>query len=340
MTPTLVFPWLSAYPPGARATIDTSEYTNVADLMERTTAPHADCVAIATPGECLTFAELLARSRAWAAWLVEAGIHTGDRVGVMLPNVPAFPIVLLGTLCAGAAQVSINPMYTARELRHQLRDSGARVLVVSDGALPVVRAALDGTAIERLVVVGGESHAMEGGLQTISITRALAQGAALPRFHAPTLTRDHLALLQYTGGTTGVSKGAELTHGNLVANVLQVRAMLSGAVSQGRETIVTALPLYHIFALTVNFLTFASFGARNVLVANPRDPEQVAAAFTGEKITVVTGVNTLFAGLLAQPQLKEVDFRQIKLAIGGGSAVQSAVSDAWHVRSGRHILEA
>ncbi|CAN7781715.1 AMP-binding protein [Cupriavidus necator] len=334
-----LFPWLSAYPPGARTTIDARAYTSVIDLMERTTAAHADSIAITAASETLTFAELQVHSRAWTAWLIEAGIHPGDRVAVMLPNLPAFPIALLGTLGAGAVQVSINPMYTARELRHQLQDSAARVLVVAYGALPVVRAALDGTAIERLVVVAGESAAREAGLQATTFTSALAQGAALPRFHAPPLTHDHLALLQYTGGTTGVSKGAELTHGNLVANVLQMRAMLSGAVSQGHETIVTALPLYHIFALTVNFLTFASFGARNVLVTNPRDPAQLVAAFTGDKITVVTGVNTLFAGLLAQPQLKDVDFHQIKLAIGGGSAIQGAVSDAWHARSGRHILE-
>lgn len=331
--------WLSGYPPGGQATIDASAYANVIDLMERTTAAHANSVAIATAGEVLTFTELLARSRAWAAWLIGAGIHPGDRVAVMLPNVPAFPVALLGTLRAGAVQVSINPMYTARELRHQLQDSGARVLVAFHEALPVLRTALAGTAIERLVIVGGEPQAIEVGLRTTAFAQALAQGAALPRLHAPPLSHDHLALLQYTGGTTGVSKGAELTHGNLVANVLQVRAMLAGTVDQGRETIVTALPLYHIFALTVNFLTFASFGARNVLVANPRDPAQLAAAFTDEKVTVVTGVNTLFGGLLALPQLKDVDLRRVKLAIGGGSAIQSAVSDGWHARTGRHILE-
>jgi long-chain acyl-CoA synthetase len=166
----------------------------------------------------------------------------------------------------------------------------------------------------------------------------LSQASSL-QLKPVTLTPEDTAFLQYTGGTTGVSKGAELTHGNLVANVLQVRAMLGGAIDQGRETIVTALPLYHIFALTVNFLTFASFGTRNVLVANPRDPAQLAAAFTDEKVTVVTGVNTLFGSLLALPQLKDVDLRPVKLAIGGGSATQSAVSDGWHARTGRHILE-
>lgn len=331
--------WLSGYPPGAQATIDASAYANVIDLMERTTAAHANSVAIAAAGEVLTFTELLARSRAWAAWLIGAGIHPGERVAVMLPNVPAFPVTLLGTLGAGAVQVSINPMYTARELQHQLQDSGARVLVAFHETLPVVRTALAGTAIECLVIVGGEPQAMEADLLTIAFAQALAQGAAPPRFHAPSLSHDHLALLQYTGGTTGVSKGAELTHGNLVANVLQVRAMLGGVIDQGRETIVTALPLYHIFALTVNFLTFASFGARNVLVANPRDPAQLAAAFTDNKVTVVTGVNTLFGSLLALPQLKDVDLRPVKLALGGGSATQSAVSDRWRARTGRHILE-
>ncbi len=332
-------PWLSNYPPGVPATIDASAYTSVIELFERMTAAHADAVAIAAAEESLTFADLLMRSRAWTAWLIDAGIRPGDRVGVMLANVPAFPITLLGTLGAGAVQVSINPMYTARELRHQLEDSGARVLVVSHAVLPVVRAAFDGTCVERLVVVGGEAPGMEAGLHTTLFAAAVAQGAALPRVESPTLSHDHLALLQYTGGTTGVSKGAELTHGNLIANVLQTRAMLAGAVEQGRETIVTALPLYHIFALTVNFLTFACFGACNVLVANPREPGELVAAFTDAKITVVTGVNTLFGSLLALPQLKDVDFRQIKLAIGGGSAIQGAISDSWRARSGRHILQ-
>jgi long-chain acyl-CoA synthetase len=332
-------PWLAGYPPGALATIDTSAYASVIELVERTTAAHADSIAIVAADASLTFAELLKRSRAWTAWLVGAGVHPGDRVGIMLPNTPAFPVTLLGTLGAGAVQVSINPMYTARELRHQLQDSGARVLVVSYASLPVARAALDGTSVERLVVVGVDAPTLEAGLHATPFVAALAQGAALPRVDAPALGRDHLALLQYTGGTTGVSKGAELTHGNLIANVLQMREMLGGTVQQGCEAIVTALPLYHIFALTVNLLTFLTFGARNVLVGNPRDPAQLVAAFAGKPITVVTGVNTLFGTLLALPQLKGVDLRAIKLAIGGGSAIQSAVSDGWHARTGRHILE-
>ena len=332
--------WLSGYPPGGPATIDASAYANVIDLMERTTAAHANSVAIAAAGEVLTFTELLARSRAWAAWLIRAGIHPGERVAVMPAERPGLPgHAARYARCRCRASQHQPDVHRTGELQHQLQDSGARVLVAFHETLPVVRAALAGTAIECLVIVGGEPQAMEADLLTIAFAHALAQGAALPRFHPPTLSHDHLALLQYTGGTTGVSKGAELTHGNLVANVLQVRAMLGGAIDQGRETIVTALPLYHIFALTVNFLTFASFGTRNVLVANPRDPAQLAAAFTDEKVTVVTGVNTLFGSLLALPQLKDVDLRPVKLAIGGGSATQSAVSDGWHARTGRHILE-
>ncbi|EHP41279.1 AMP-dependent synthetase and ligase [Cupriavidus basilensis OR16] len=327
-------PWISNYPAGVPETIDSSAYINVNDLVERMTAAHADSVAITEDGESLSFAELLTRSRAWTSWLTNAGIRPGDRVAVMLPNGLAFPITLLGSLGAGAVQVSVNPMYTAQELGHQLRDSGARVLVVAYAVLSVARAALDGSAIERLVVVGGEVPGMLDSLHVTPFAVVMEQGATLSHVERPTVTRSHLALLQYTGGTTGVSKGAELTHGNLIANVLQVRAMLSGAVDQGRETIVTALPLYHIFALTVNFLTFASFGARNVLVANPRDPDQLASAFTDAKITVVTGVNTLFSSLLALPQLKEVDFSQIKLAIGGGSAIQE-----WQAHSGGLRLE-
>jgi len=332
-------PWQIAYPPGVPANIDTRAYANVIDLIERMTAAHADDVALIAAGQSLTFAELLSASKAWAAWLVQTGVRPGDRVAVMLPNLAAFPIALLGTLRAGAVQASVNPLYTAGELHHQLRDSGARVLVVHQAALPTARAALSDTAVEHIVLVGGAASEADAGLPALTFDAALAQGAACANPQTPVPTRDHLALLQYTGGTTGVSKGAELTHDNLIANVLQIRAMLSGVMAQGRETILTALPLYHIFALTVNFLTFACFGAKNVLVANPRDPQQLATAFTENRISAITGVNTLFAGLLALPQLRDVDFSRIKMALGGGSAIQRVVSDAWHARSGRHILE-
>jgi len=333
-------PWIGSYPPGATETINTDMYGNVLELIERTTAEFASSTAIIGADESLSFGELLERSRAWAAYLCEiSGIRPGERIAVMLPNLAAFPVVLLGALRCGAVQVNVNPLYTARELQHQLADSGARVLVVFHEALPVVTAALEGTAVEQLVQVGGTLGTGPAPRPITMFGEALARGRAAQGWKPPAIGRDDLALLQYTGGTTGVSKGAELTHGNLVANVLQARAMLGGAIEPGRETIITALPLYHIFALTVNLLTFLSFGARNVLVANPRDPAQLVAAFTNEKITVVTGVNTLFGALLALPQLKDVDYRQVKLAIGGGTAVQRAVSDAWHARSGRHILE-
>ena len=333
-TPTPHRPWLAAYPPGADAEVDVRAHANLPALLDAFTAPFAPQVALACGDDTLTFAELHARAGAWAAWLVAvAGIQRGDRVAVMLPNGLAFPVALLGCLRAGAVQVSVNPQYTVRELQHQLRDSGARLLVVSESAVGVAMGALDGTAVERVVVAGAE-RGTPGSFEA-----ALAQGAAVAGWTPPVLDRESLALLQYTGGTTGVSKGAELTHGNLVANILQTRAMLQGALQPGAETVLTALPLYHIFALTVNLLTLATFGARNVLVPDARDADAIAAAFEGAPISVLTGVNTLFAALLAMPRVSDEHLRRVKLAIGGGAAVQRATSERWHARAGRHILE-
>ena len=294
-----------------------------------------------TGDRAMTFAELQEQSTSWAAWLNAAGgIRKGDRVAVMLGNVSAYPVVLLGCLKAGAVQVSVNPHYTARELQHQLQDSDAQLLVVDTRALPIAAVAIEDTSVERVVVVGGgDAVSVVANVVACSFEEALAQGQLLEDWVPHKLTRDDLALLQYTGGTTGVSKGAQLSHGNLVANVLQARAMIDGVVERGREVVLTALPLYHIFALTVNLLTFATLGARNVLVANPRDASTLTGLIIGEKVTVLPGVNTLFASLLALPELRDEHFRRIKLAIGGGAAVQRAISEQWSVRSGRHILE-
>jgi long-chain acyl-CoA synthetase len=333
-------PWVKAYPPGAAETIDSSRYQNILDLLAQTTGHRKDRVAFLLGDASLTFGELSVQARALAAWLSKvAGIRLGDRVAVMLPNVLEFPVCLLGILGAGGVQVSINPMYTARELQHQLRDSGARVLITLHSAVPLAESALAGTAVERIVQVGGVLGSGTTQIPRLLFDETVAQGRQISDWQELQMTRDDLAFLQYTGGTTGISKGAELTHRNIVSNVLQLGAMWTGAVHDGEETIVTALPLFHIFALTVNCLTFMSFGARNVLVANPRDAAQLVSAFANQEITVVTGVNTLFASLLALPELEKTDYRKVKLAIGGGAAVQRAVSDAWHARSGRHIVE-
>jgi long-chain acyl-CoA synthetase len=331
-------PWLAHYPPGVPADIDPTTHDSVPELFARFTAPYAESIALTAACESLTFAELRLRARAWAAWLATAaGVQPGDRVAVMLPNITAFPVALLGTLTAGAVQVSINPLYTARELHHQLRDSGAKVLLATTALLPTIAKALEGTELERLVFADEPANEMQAPLPVTTFSGALAQGREAA-WTPPAIARNDLALLQYTGGTTGVSKGAELSHGNLVANILQVRAMLGGMIEPGRETILTALPLYHIFALMVNFVTFATFGARNVLVANPRDPAELVNALQRESVTLMTGVNTLFGSLLAMPQLADA-LPRIKIALGGGAAVQRATSERWHERTGRHILE-
>ncbi len=330
--------WTAAYPPGVPAEIDVTLYDNVLDLLEKTTVSYREQVAFTCSGKTLTFGRLLSQGDAFARYLTcHLGIVKGDRVAVLLPNSLDFPVCLLGILGAGAVQVSINPQYTSRELHEQLKDCGARFLIVSrqrPGA-----DYLAGTQVERALVVGAESNGVWDGVPSEPFASAVARGAATPNLQAPPISRGDLALLQYTGGTTGPAKGAELTHGNVIACVLQFRAMLGGAISIGAETILTALPLYHIYALTVNFLAFMSLGARNVLLENPRDAEALAGALLTEGISIVSGVNTLYAGLLAAPLLRSVDFRKIKLAMGGGTAVQRAISDAWHERSGRHILE-
>lgn len=333
-------PWISSYPPGVDGTIDTAQYRNVLELLEEKTRHWSSDVAFSLSGVSLTFGQLFARAEALASYLVQhAGIQRGDRVAVLLPNLLEFPVSLLGILRAGAVQVSLNPQYTSREVQHQLGDCGARVLIVFSDLVGSAPEFLVRTDVERLLVVGAVQTEPAGGIAYDSFEDALRQGEAAERGPYPEMDRNDLALLQYTGGTTGVAKGAELTHGNVIACVLQMRAMLGGAVEDGKETIVTALPLYHIFALTLNCLTFLTFRARNVLVKNPRDTSTLASIFQTEGITVVTGVNTLFAGLLAMPQLSTVDFSRIKLAVGGGAAVQRSTSHAWYARSGRYILE-
>ena len=329
------------YPPGMRWEIPVEQYRDVLDLLEQTTRPRRNEVAFVCKGKTLTFAEVFAQAEALAKYLgASAGIRVGDRTAVLLPNVLEFPVSLLGNLRAGAAQISLNPLFTSRELQAQLIDSGARVLIAHATTARVAKEALVGTAVERVLVVGESSGEAWAGVLSERFDAALEAGSTVHAgWELPRISRDDLALLQYTGGTTGSPKAAELTHGNMLASALQVRSMLEGIVEYGAETILTALPLYHIFALAVNLVVFMSFGARNVLLENPRDTDALAAAFLQDGITIMTGVNTLYAALVALPQLKGHDLSRIKLAIGGGTAVHRATSEAWRERTGRHILE-
>jgi long-chain acyl-CoA synthetase len=265
----------------------------------------------------------------------------------MIPNIPAFPLALMGILRAGAAQVNVNPLYTPRELEHQLNDAGVEIIVIFGGVSAALAEIVSRTAIRRVIGVGlGDgtaatlpTPAADARLKdVIAFADALAEGADLPYTPVP-VNGDDLLFLQYTGGTTGVSKGAALSHRNLVANTEQFKAFMPEAMRPGQEVVVTALPLYHIFALMVNLVSYYSVGAENWLVPNPRDMDAFVGILKQARCTVFTGVNTLYGGLLAHPRIGEVDFSALRIAIGGGSAVLPVTSDRWQALTGKHILQ-
>ncbi|MGF6773562.1 long-chain acyl-CoA synthetase [Paraburkholderia sp. GAS199] len=337
--------WLDSYG-DMPADIDTHAHVSVLAMLEDAMIRYADKTAFVCAGQTLSYAEIDALSRDFCAYLQNAGVKKGDRVAVMLPNIAAFPIAFLGIVRAGAIQVNVNPLYTSRELEHQLKDSGSQCIVIYGDALPTLAAVVSNTAIRQVLVAGrptagdalGEETAVTGFEHAVSLRQALAQGSTLQR-HAVALTSDDLLFLQYTGGTTGLSKGAALSHGNLVANTEQFRAFVSDALRPGEETIVTAIPLYHIFALMVNFITYFSIGAENWLVPNPREMGAFMAVLKQSRPTVFIGVNTLYAGMIQHPQLPEVDWSRLRMSGGGGAAVVRSVSERWKAITGGFIRE-
>ncbi|HEV7411165.1 MAG TPA: AMP-binding protein, partial [Bradyrhizobium sp.] len=277
----------------------------------------------------------------------QLGVKKGDRIAVMMPNLLAFPIAFLGIIRAGAAQVNVNPLYTPRELEHQLNDCGARVMVVFAGSSATVAEIIASTALQTVITAGpGDgstaklpSPPVDARLAgVLAFADVLAEGAKLA-LEPVALNGDDLLFLQYTGGTTGLSKGASLSHRNLVANTEQFKAAMGSAPPSADDVIVTAIPLYHIFALMVNFITYFSVGADNWLVANPRDMDGFIQTLQQAKPTVFMGVNTLYAGLVAHPKITEVDFSNLRLSGGGGAAVIAAVSDKWEKITGQIIRE-
>jgi long-chain acyl-CoA synthetase len=340
--------WLNSYGTRIPAEIDPDAYGSVLDMLEGAMARYADKPAFRCFGQTLTYADTDRLSRAFAAYLQNRlGIKKGDRIAVMMPNLPAFPLAMLGIIRAGAIQVNVNPLYTPRELEHQLNDSGARAIVIFSGVSPTLAEIVGHTGIEHVIAVNlGDgtvaalpSPAVDTRLANVTaFTDALAQGAEL-ELATPRLTGDDILFLQYTGGTTGLSKGAALSHRNLVANTEQFKAFTPDALRPGQEIVVTALPLYHIFALMVNFITYFSIGAENFLVPNPRDMAGFIETLKQARPTVYTGVNTLFGGLLMQPNIHEVDFSNLRVAIGGGAAVLPTTSEKWKALTGRDILE-
>jgi long-chain acyl-CoA synthetase len=340
--------WLAAYGPRIPAEIDPDAHTSVVAMLEDAMERFADRPAFRCLGETLTYADTDRLSRNFAAYLQNGvGVERGDRIAVMMPNIPAFPLALLGILRAGAAQVNVNPLYTPRELEHQLNDAGAEVIVIFSGVSATLAEIIGRTSIKQVITVGLAdgtdatlaSPPVDARLtKAVALSDALVQGADLG-FAPVALNGDDLLFLQYTGGTTGVSKGAALSHRNLVANTEQFKAFIPDALREGEEVIVTALPLYHIFALMVNFIGFYSIGAENWLVPNPRDMNAFVAILRAARPTVFTGVNTLYGGLVMHPQIGEVDFSRLRVAIGGGAAVLPSTSEKWKALTGRDILE-
>ena len=328
--------------------INPDAYPSVTAMLDEAMQRHASRPAFRCAGQTLSYADMDRLSRDFAAYLQnKLGVKKGDRIAVMTPNLLAFPIAFLGIIRAGAAQVNVNPLYTPRELEHQLNDAGVQTIVVFSGVSGTVAEVKAKTGVKTVITNGvgdGSGKALPSPpvdarlAGSITLADALAEGAKLP-FTPVALSGDDLLFLQYTGGTTGLSKGAALSHRNLVANVEQYKAFMPAELLEPGQTIVTAIPLYHIFALMVNFITFFSLGADNWLVPNPRDFDSFIDTMKAARPNVFMGVNTLYAGLVAHPRSKEVDWSRLKLAGGGGAAVIRAVSDKWKAMTGRIIHE-
>ena len=352
--------WLERYPEGVPGTVDYSDLHSVAELLESSVAKFRDRPAFYNFGATITYAELDRHTRSIGAYMRNTlALEKGDRVAIMMPNLLQYPIVLLGALRAGLTVVNTNPLYTVRELEHQLNDSGAKAIFILENFANTLEQVVDDTAVEHIVVTRmGDLLEFPKGVvfnfvvkhlkklvpgfslpSAVKFTDALAAGASMSLPDIP-LGHDDVAFLQYTGGTTGVSKGAVLSHCNIVANVKQSRAWIESGVREGHERIITALPLYHIFSLTANCLVFMTFGGLNHLITNPRDMPAFVKELKRTEMTAITGVNTLFNGLLNTPGFAEVNFSKLALTLGGGMAVQRVVAERWKEVTGVPLLEA
>jgi long-chain acyl-CoA synthetase len=352
-------PWLAHYPPGVPAEIDIDAFPSIVAMFEQACARHPQRPAYSSFGVTLTWAELDRQSTAFAAFLAnEWKLGKGDRLAIMLPNLLQYPIALFGALRAGLTVVNVNPLYTARELQHQLEDSGANSIVVLENFAATLQEALGKTHVQHVIVtsIGDQLGFPKGPLTSFAVKHikkmvprwslpghlcfgeVLRKGAGL---QAPKvqLGHDDIAFLQYTGGTTGVAKGAMLTHGNMVANTLQLAAWVGDLFTQGEEQIVTALPLYHIFSLTVNAILMAYFGGENLLITNPRDIPAFIKTLKKSRWSAITGVNTLYNALLNHPGFASVDCSRVKFALAGGMAVQRAVAERWKKVAGIPLIE-
>lgn len=352
--------WLQSYEEGVRAEIDLTHYRSLVDLFEKSVAQYGENIAFHNMGKDLTYNEVSKLAEQFASYLQNVlKLPRGERISIMMPNVLQYPIAVFGALKAGLVVVNTNPLYTPRELEHQLNDSGATTIIVLENFANTLELVLPKTQIKHIIVanIGEMFGAIKGNLMnfvlrkvkkavpnyrlsgSVSFKTALSQGAA-HAFQPIELSREDLAFLQYTGGTTGIAKGAMLTHGNICANMMQAREWVKGCLKNGEEIVITALPLYHIFALTVNLLVFIQAGATSILITNPRDLDGFIAELKKHPYTVFIGVNTLFNGLLNKPAFTQLDFSHLKLSVGGGMTTQQAVAERWAKITGTPIIEA
>jgi len=351
--------WLKHYPKGVPAEIDVNEYASIRDVFEESVAKYAARPAFSCMGKSITFAELDTLSAAFGAWLQGIGCKQGTRVALMMPNILQYPVCLFGALRAGCTVVNVNPLYTARELEHQLNDSGAEVIVCLENFASVFAQVRAKTKIRQPVITSvGELLSFKGlavdfvlrrvkkAVPAYSIPGAIRVSDALAEGRKRSLEKveigpDDIAFLQYTGGTTGVAKGAMLLHRNIVANLLQARAWVQPFLGKdSRDVIITPLPLYHIFSLTANCLVFMTLGGENVLIPNPRDIPGFVKQMRKYRFTAITGVNTLFNALVNNARFRKLDFSSLRLTLGGGMAVQQAVAEKWKEITGVPLIEA
>jgi long-chain acyl-CoA synthetase len=352
--------WLKNYQAGVPAEIDVNAYKSVAEVFEKSVAKFADRPAFANMDKIITYRELDKLTRDFGAYLQnKLGLKKGDRVAVMMPNLLQYPIAVFGILRAGLTVVNVNPLYTPRELEHQLKDSGAETIVILENFAITLQDVLKNTPIKNVITTQiGDMLGFPKSLivnmvvkhvkkmvpswsihNTVKFNDTLTQGSRL-KLNPVQIGHDDIAFLQYTGGTTGVSKGAMLTNRNIVANMMQAHAWLKPMVREGQEIIITALPLYHIFSLTANCMVFTELGGLNILITNPRDIPAFVKELQKYPVTCMTGVNTLFNALINNPDFGKIDFSTWKLALGGGMAVQRAVAEKWKQVTGVPLIEA
>jgi long-chain acyl-CoA synthetase len=352
--------WLKSYPPGMPETVDIDAYQSVAEVFDQAVARYGDSPSFTNLGTTLSYADMDRLTDNLASYLQQLpNMRKGDRVAIMMPNVLQNPIAIFAALRGGFTVVNTNPLYTTRELKHQLSDSGAKTIIVMENFCHVLQAVIDETPVEHVVTTQlGDMLKFPKSLivnlvvkyvkkmvpkfslpRSVTFKAALKIGAKKP-YDAVKCSHDDIAFLQYTGGTTGVAKGAMLTHRNMIANMQQASAWIKDKVEENKEVIITALPLYHIFSLTANCLTFMKVGAQNYLITNPRDMPGFVKELKNVSFTAITGVNTLFVGLLNTPGFEDIDFSNLKLTLGGGMAVQKPVAERWKKATGAPLLEA